>query len=63
MFQAAMCPSSGELLYQCDAWFMSLCKISATDISGLAAARSKLFLFFQSLQLSFHPSQHQKKIA
>jgi len=25
MFWAAMCPSSGELLYQCDAWFMSLC--------------------------------------
>ena len=25
MFRAAMCPSSGELLYQCDAWFMSLC--------------------------------------
>ena len=24
MFRAAMCPSSGELLYQCDAWFMSL---------------------------------------
>jgi len=25
MFQAAMCPSSGELLHQCDTWFMSLC--------------------------------------
>jgi len=25
MFRAAMCPSSGELLYQCDTWFMSLC--------------------------------------
>ena len=25
MFQAAMCTSSGELLYQCDTWFMSLC--------------------------------------
>jgi len=25
MFRAAMCPSSGELLYQCDSWFMSLC--------------------------------------
>jgi len=25
MFQVAMCPSSGELLYQCDTWFMSLC--------------------------------------
>ena len=25
MFRAAMCPSSGELLYQCDIWFMSLC--------------------------------------
>ena len=25
VFQAAMCPSSGELLYQCDTWFMSLC--------------------------------------
>ena len=25
MFWAAMCPSSGELLYQCDIWFMSLC--------------------------------------
>ena len=25
MFRVAMCPSSGELLYQCDAWFMSLC--------------------------------------
>jgi len=24
MFRAAMCPSSGELLYQCDTWFMSL---------------------------------------
>jgi hypothetical protein len=24
MFRAAMCPSSGELLYQCDAWFMSI---------------------------------------
>jgi len=24
-FRAAMCPSSGELLYQCDTWFMSLC--------------------------------------
>ena len=24
-FQAAMCPSSGELLYQCNIWFMSLC--------------------------------------
>ena len=25
MFRAAMCPSSRELLYQCDNWFMSLC--------------------------------------
>ena len=25
MFRAALCPSSGELLYQCDTWFMSLC--------------------------------------
>ena len=25
MFRTAMCPSSGELLYQCDTWFMSLC--------------------------------------
>ena len=25
MFRATMCPSSGELLYQCDTWFMSLC--------------------------------------
>jgi len=25
MFHAAMCPSSGELLYQYDTWFMSLC--------------------------------------
>jgi len=25
MFRAVMCPSSGELLYQCDTWFMSLC--------------------------------------
>jgi len=25
MFRAAMCPSSGELLCQCDTWFMSLC--------------------------------------
>jgi len=25
MFRAAMCPSSGELLYQCDTWFVSLC--------------------------------------
>ena len=25
MFQAAMCPSSGELLYQFDVWFLSLC--------------------------------------
>jgi len=25
MFRAAMCPSSGELLYQCDTSFMSLC--------------------------------------
>ena len=25
MFRVAMCPSSGELLYQCDTWFMSLC--------------------------------------
>jgi len=24
MFRAAMCPSSRELLYQCDTWFMSL---------------------------------------
>ena len=24
MFRAAMCTSSGELLYQCDSWFMSL---------------------------------------
>jgi len=24
-FQAAMCLSSGELFYQCDTWFMSLC--------------------------------------
>jgi len=24
LFPAAMCPSSGELLYQCDTWFMSL---------------------------------------
>jgi len=23
--RAATCPSSGELLYQCDTWFMSLC--------------------------------------
>ena len=25
MFRAAMCPSSGEVLYQCDTWFMSVC--------------------------------------
>jgi len=25
MFRAAMCPSPGELLYQCDTWFMSHC--------------------------------------
>ena len=25
MFRAAMCPSSGELVYQCNTWFMSLC--------------------------------------
>jgi hypothetical protein len=25
MFQTAMCPSSVELLYQCETWFMSLC--------------------------------------
>jgi len=25
MFRAAMCPSSGELIYQCDIWYMSLC--------------------------------------
>jgi len=25
MFRAAMCPSSGELLYHCGTWFMSLC--------------------------------------
>jgi len=25
MFRAAMCPSSGEILYQSDTWFMSLC--------------------------------------
>jgi hypothetical protein len=25
MFRAAMCPSSGELLYQYDTWFMSPC--------------------------------------
>jgi len=25
MLRAAMLPSSGELLYQCDTWFMSLC--------------------------------------
>jgi len=25
MFRAAMCPSSGELLYPCDTWFMSFC--------------------------------------
>ena len=25
MFRAAMCPSPGELLYQCDTWCMSLC--------------------------------------
>ena len=25
MFRAAICPSSGEVLYQCDTWFMSLC--------------------------------------
>jgi len=25
IFRAAMCPSSGELSYQCDTWFMSLC--------------------------------------
>ena len=25
MFRAAMCPSSGQLLYQCDTWYMSLC--------------------------------------
>jgi len=25
MFRAAMCPQSGELLYQCDTCFMALC--------------------------------------
>jgi len=25
MFRATMCPSSGELMYQCDTWYMSLC--------------------------------------
>ena len=25
MFRADMCLSSGELLYQCDTWFISLC--------------------------------------
>jgi len=45
MFQAAMCPSPGELLHQCDTFFMSLCNIAATDISGLAGARAKIFFF------------------
>jgi len=60
-----MCPSSGELLFQCDTWFVSvsLSKISGTDVSGLAGVMSKHFLFFQSLQLFFLPSQGQKKIA
>jgi len=60
MFWAAMCPSSGELLFQCDTWFVS---VSLSKISGLAGVMSKLFLFFQSLQLFFLPSQGQKKIA
>jgi len=25
IFRGTMCPSPGELLYQCDTWFMSLC--------------------------------------
>jgi len=26
IFRVAMCPSSGELLYQCDTWFVSPCE-------------------------------------
>ena len=33
MFRAAMCPSSGELLYQCDTWFMSICADDINQVS------------------------------
>ena len=38
-FRAAMCPSSGELLYQCDTWFMSLC----VDVSQVGYLQRCLF--------------------
>jgi len=38
IFRAAMCPSSGESLYQCDIWFMSLCVMTVLCAGAYAPA-------------------------
>jgi len=61
MFRAAMCPSSGELLYQCDTWFMSLCvddclvcrsTCSCIPGSHLFDAQFFVYVYFYSLHVS-----------
>ena len=47
MFRAAMCPSSGEFLYQCDIWFMSLC------VDDRLVCRSICFCMFISILYMF----------
>jgi len=32
MFWAAMCPSSGESLYQCDTWYVTLTQVSSLKL-------------------------------
>ena len=41
MFRTAMCPSSGELLYQCDTWFMSLCVDDRLVCRSICSATSQ----------------------
>jgi len=47
MFPAAMCPSSGELLYHCDKWFMSVC------VDGRLVCRSIFLCMFISILYMF----------
>ena len=48
MFQAAMCPSSVELFYQCATWFVSLCvdyRLVCRRIWSISTIFLCLFLF------------------
>jgi len=53
MFRADMYPSSGELLYQCDTWFMSPCVDDRLVCRSICScAQFFMYVYFYSLHVS-----------